>query len=192
MRRGLFAVAGAVALALAGAARADGSKADLAAVRDTSSVDQTGARLLQDTVQIHAPPAAVWKALTDQATYRAWVAPGSVIDFRVGGRVDVAFNPKAKPGDPPDISQEITAYLPGRMIAFRNLKTPPAPGAAVYPKLAIVMQLTPLSGGDTEVSLSQVGYGQGADFDALYGFFKGHNPQYLADLKAFCEHPPNG
>jgi uncharacterized protein YndB with AHSA1/START domain len=186
-----LAVAAAVALA-AGAAQAEGSKADLAAVRDTSSLDQTGARLLQDTVRIHAPAAMVWKALTDQATYRAWVAPGSFIDFRVGGRVDVAFNPKAKAGDPPDLSQEIVAYLPGRMIAFRNLKTPPVPGAAAYAKLAIVMQLAPLPGGDTEVSLSQVGYGQGADFDALYGFFKGHNPQYLADLKAFCEHPPKG
>jgi uncharacterized protein YndB with AHSA1/START domain len=187
MRGGILP--GAVAaLALAGAAQADGSKADLAAVRDTSSVEASGARVLQDTVRIHAPAARVWQALTDQASYRAWVAPGSFIDFRVGGRVDVAFNPKAKVGDPPDISQEITAYAPVRMIAFRNLKTPPVPGAAAYPKLAIVMLLTPLPGGATEVSLSQVGYGPGADFDALYGFFKSHNPEYLADLKAYCEH----
>ena len=190
MRGGLLGAVG--ALALAGAARADGAPADLAAVRDTSSVEASGARVLQDTVRIHAPAAAVWTALTDQATYRAWVAPGSVIDFRVGGRVDVAFNPQAKAGGPPDLSQEITAYAPGRMLAFRNLKTPPVPGAAAYPKLAIVILLTPLPGGDTEVSLSQAGYGAGADFDALYGFFKGHNPEYLADLKAFCEHPPKG
>ncbi|MGZ6017268.1 MAG: SRPBCC family protein [Phenylobacterium sp.] len=182
----LGAIAAALALG-AGAAHAEGSKADLAAVRDTSSVEPSGARLLQDTVRIHAPAAVVWKALTDQASYRAWVAPGSVIDLRVGGRVDVTFDPKAKASDPPDISQEITAYLPGRMIAFRNLRSPPLPGAAAYPKLAIVMDLTPLGGGDTEVSLSQVGYGAGADFDALYGFFKSHNPEYLADLKAYCE-----
>jgi uncharacterized protein YndB with AHSA1/START domain len=181
-----LAIAAAFTLA-AGAAWADGSKADLAAVRDTSSLDQSGARVLQDTVVIRAPPAAIWKALTDQATYRAWVAPGSFIDFRVGGRVDVAFNPRAKAGDPPDLSQEIIAYAPGRMIAFRNLKTPLVPGAPAYSKLAIVMLLTPVAGGDTEVSLSQVGYGAGADFDALYGFFKGHNPEYLADLKAYCE-----
>jgi hypothetical protein len=35
--------------------------------------------------------------------------------------------------------------------------------------------------------LSQVGYRQGKDFDALYGFFKSHNPQYLADLKVYAE-----
>ena len=185
--RPALAIAAALLALGAGAGHAQASKADLAAVRDTSSVEASGARILQDTVRIHAPAAAVWRALTDQASYRAWVAPGSVIDFKVGGRVDVTFDPKAKAGDPPDISQEIIAYLPDRMIAFRNLKTPPLPGAAAYPKLAIVMALTPLSGGDTEVSLSQVGYGAGADFDALYGFFKSHNPEYLADLKAYCE-----
>jgi hypothetical protein len=30
-----------------------------------------------------------------------------------------------------------------------------------------------------------VGYGQGSDLDALYGFFKSHNPEYLVALKAF-------
>ena len=50
-------LAGLAALVFAGAARADGSKADLAAVRDTSSVEASGARVLQDTVRIHAPAA---------------------------------------------------------------------------------------------------------------------------------------
>jgi len=184
---GLLATAVALALALAGVARADGSAADLAAVRDTSSIEASGGRILQDTVRIHALPATVWKALTDQASYRAWAAPASFIDLRIGGRVDVSFAPSAKAGDSVDLSQEITAYAPGRMIAFRNLKTPPVPGAAVYGQLAIVLELNPLPDGDTEVALSQVGYRPGADFDALYGFFKGHNPAYLADLKAYCE-----
>jgi uncharacterized protein YndB with AHSA1/START domain len=179
-------------LALAGSAQAQATKADLAAVRDTSSLDQAGARVLQDTVRIHAPAAAVWKALTDEASYRAWVAPASSIDFRVGGRVDVVFDPKGKPGDPADLSQEITAYVPGRMIAFHNLKNPGLAGGGVYGQLAIVLELTPLAGGDTEVSLSQVGYRQGKDFDALYSFFKAHNPEYLADLKAFAERRPKG
>jgi len=176
-------------LAAAGAASA-ASKADLAAVRETSSLETSGARMLQDTVRVRASPAVVWQALTDPASYRAWVAPASDIDLKVGGRVDVAFDPKAKPGGPPDLSQEITAYVPERMIAFRNLKTPPLPGAGVYGKLAIVILLTPVGAGETEVSLSQVGYGAGAEFDALYAFFRSHNPEYLADLKAYAEKAP--
>lgn len=193
MRRAFAVGLAALIAALAPAARADGSKADLAAVRDTSSVDPTGARLLQDTVLIHAPPAGVWKALTDQATYRAWAAPASFIDFRIGGLLEVGFTPDAKPGDPTNLRQQITAYLPERLLVFRNLpSTGGPPGGSVYPQLAIVMELRPLPGGDTEVVLSQVGYRQGRDFDALYGFFKSHNPEYLADLKAFAERGPKG
>lgn len=179
----------AVALALfAGAAQAQTAKVSQAAVRDTSSVDFTGARLLQDTVRIHAAPAVVWKALTDQAAYRAWAAPVSFIDFRIGGLVEVSFDAKGKPGDPANLKQQITAYVPDRLIAFRNLPSSSGPpGFAVYPQLAIVMELKALPGGDTEVVLSQVGYREGRDFDALYDFFKAHNPEYLADLKAFCE-----
>jgi len=175
------------AFALFGPAAAQ-SKADLAAVHDTSSVDQTGARLLQDTVVIHAPAAKVWSALTDQAAYRAWAAPNSYIDFHVGGLLEVAFEAGAKQGDPTNLKQQITAYVPERLIAFRNLPSVGGPpGFAVYPQIAIVMEIVPISGGDTQVVLSHVGYRAGKDFDALYSFFKVHNPEYLAQLKAYAE-----
>ena len=187
MRPVILAAAAFAACAFAPAALAQ-SQADLAAVRDTSVVDQTGARLLRDTVTIHAPPAAVWAALTDQAAYRAWAAPQSFIDFRVGGVLEVAFTADGKPGDAANLKQQIVAYVPERLLVFRNLPSQGGPpGAAAYPKLAIVMELGARPDGATEVSLSQVGYGTGADFDALYGFFRAHNPEYLASLKAYAE-----
>lgn len=176
------AFAFAAALALAGPALAQP-----AAVKDTSSVDQTGSRLLQQSIVIHAPAATIWQALTDQARYRQWVAPTSYVDLRVGGSVEVSFNPAWKAGDPVDLKQEIVGYIPERLLVFRNVTAPPLPGAALYPKLSIILELRPAGEGQTEVVLSQVGYGTGADFDALYGFFKSHNPQFLIDLKAFCE-----
>lgn len=173
------------ALALAGPAFAAP-----AAVKDTSTVDQTGSRLLQQSIVVDAPAPAVWKALTDEASYRQWVAPTSYVDFRVGGSVGTAFNPAWKPGDPVDLKQEIVGYIPERLILFRNVQVPPLPGAAVYSKLAIVLELRPAGEGRTEVVLSQVGYGNGADFDALYGFFQNHNPEFLTDLKAYVEGSP--
>ena len=160
-------------------------KADLAAVRDMSVVDQTGARLLRDVIVVKASPAVVWKALTDEAQYRAWVAPASFIDFRVGGSVEVAFDPKGRAGDPNNLKQEIVAYAPEHLIVFRNAQNP-GPGGAAYRQLAIVLELTPIAEG-TEVSLSQVGYRTGPQFDAMYGFFRTHNPEFLASLKAYAE-----
>ncbi|MFL5298065.1 MAG: SRPBCC domain-containing protein [Phenylobacterium sp.] len=182
MRRLALAAAGCLLAAGPAAAHA---AADLAAVRDTSTVDQTGARLLRDVVMIHASPRAVWKALTDQAAYRAWVAPASFVEFRVGGAVEVAFDPNGKAGDPGNLKQEIVAYMPERLIVFRNVQNP-GPGGAAYRRLAIVLELAPVDGG-TQVSLSQVGYRTGPEFDAMYDFFGTHNPEFLADLKAFAE-----
>lgn len=178
IRAALIAI---LALALAGPALAD------PAVKDTSGVDQTGARLLQQSIVIDAAPAVIWKALTDEASYRQWQVPTSYIDFRLGGSVGVAFHPAWKPGGPVDLKQEIVSYVPERLLVFRNVQAPPLPGAAAYPKVSIVIELRPAGEGRTEVVLSQVGYGTGADFDALYGFFKSHNPEFLTNLKAFCE-----
>lgn len=157
------------------------------AVKDSSFTDQAGARLLQQSIVVDAPAATVWKALTDEASYRQWVAPTSYVDFRIGGSVGTAFRPTWRPGEPVDLKQEIVGYIPERLIVFRNVQAPPLPGAALYPKLSVVIELRPAGEGRTQVVLSQVGYGAGADFDALYGFFKSHNPEFLTDLKAFCE-----
>lgn len=178
IRLALFAAA----LALAGPALAEP-----AAVKDSSAVDQAGARFLQQSVVIDAPAAAVWRALTDETSYRQWSVPTSYVDFRLGGSVGVAFNPAWKPGDPVDLRQEIVSYVPERLIVFRNVQAPPLPGAAVYPKVSVVIELRPAGEGRTEVVLSHVGYGTGADFDSLYGFFKSHNPEFLIDLKTYCE-----
>jgi len=180
----LFLVPLAVALPGGGLAQ---PAADATEVRDTSFVDQTGARLLRDVVRIHATPSAIWRALTDQTTYRRWVAPASFIDLRVGGSVEVSFAPNGQAGDPGNLKQMITAYVPERLLVFRNVANPGVPGGAVYGDLAIVMQVDPSADGSTEVTLSQVGYGRDKDFDALYAFFSAHNPDHLRSLKAFVE-----
>ena len=116
-----------------------GARAGAARRRRLQGRPGGGARHLQRRSDRRAPAAghgarstragaAVWKALTDQAAYRAWAAPASFIDFRVGGLVEVAFDPKGKAGDPANLKQQITAYVPGRLIAFRNL--PSTRGAA--------------------------------------------------------------
>lgn len=153
-------------------------------VRDVSTVDASGHRILQNVVVVHATPAAVWKAQTDAAAYKAWAAPAAFIDLRIGGMFEAGFSASTKPGDKDNIQQQILAYIPERLIVFRNLQAP-VPGAEAYKKLAIIVEIKDLGGGDTEVRLSHAGYGSTKDDDALYAFFKEHNPEYLADLAAY-------
>jgi hypothetical protein len=42
----------------------------------------------------------------------------------------------------------------------------------------------------TRVTVSGVGFGTGADFDQLYGFFSGGDAGMLATLKTAMESPP--
>ena len=44
-----------------------------------------------------------------------------------------------------------------------------------------------IGGGDTRVTLTQTGYGQGAGYDALWGFFHPHNAEMLETLKKSFE-----
>jgi uncharacterized protein YndB with AHSA1/START domain len=187
-RPGQLSVSGRGLLVLLAAVLAAGpAMAAGQSVRDTSIVDETGARLLRDEIVIQASPTTIWRALTNESAYRRWVAPASFIDLRVGGTVEVSFDPNGKRGDPANLKQEITAYLPERLLVFRNLHNPGAPGGAAYGRLAIILELTPEAPGQTKVTLSQVGYQKGPEFDAMYAFFAIHNPEFLNDLKAFVE-----
>ena len=43
--------------------------------------------------------------------------------------------------------------------------------------------------GRSRLTLSQTGYGQGAEFDRLYAFFSEDNAELMEDLKAALERP---
>lgn len=99
-----------------------------ARVRDISSVDAAGVRTLEFSTVVAAPPAMLWQALTDAATYRKWGAPVAFVDLRVGGMLEASYDANAKRGDAKNVKQEIVAYLPERMIAFRNVQAAGVPG----------------------------------------------------------------
>ena len=156
-------------------------------VVDTSFVNADGTRTLQKTIVVQASRAAVWQAFTDADSYRQWAAPVAFIDLRLGGTIEVSYDPEDKAGDPNNVKAEILSYLPGEMISFRNVQAVVVPHAEIYHQLAIVLTLKDVGGGRTEVSLADVGFGTAPGTDELYGFFDAHNPEYLEEMKAFVE-----
>ncbi len=113
-----FLIAMGLALGVAGTASASPAPVH---VKDASTVDQRGVRTLEFTTVVAARPHAVWQSLTNAETYKKWAAPVAFFDFRVGGQVEVGYDPSAKAGDPRNVKQEVTSYLPERMIAFHNI-----------------------------------------------------------------------
>jgi len=148
-----------------------------------------GARYYEDSIVIRAPVAKLWAAFTDQAAYRAWSGvPVSAIDFRLGGAIEANYNPNGKLGDPQNIRNMFIAYVPNRLLVFRNVQAPDGlPGKAAYGNTAKTIEFSPLGPNETRVTVSGMGFAPGEDYDKLYRFFSRGDGEMLVALKAAME-----
>jgi len=155
-----------------------------APLEDTSHVEANGHRVIQLSVEIPAPPSKVWTALTTSEGWRRLGVAMALVDFRTGGIIETGYARGATPGSADNIRNEIVAYVPGRMLAIRNVQAPPGfPHAAEFAQTATVMELEPVGEDRTRVTLTATGFAPGAAFDTLYGFFHRGNGQTLEALR---------
>ncbi|HWI86278.1 MAG TPA: SRPBCC domain-containing protein [Sphingomonas sp.] len=151
--------------------------------REGRAVD--GTRYYEDSLVIAAPASRLWRAFADSTELRRWAAPVSAVDFRLGGVLESAYDPKGHIGDEDNIRQSIVAYVPDRLIVFRNLHAPRGlPGRDAYPQTVKIVEFASQTDGTTLVTISGVGFGPGKDFDQLYAFFIGGDRAVLQALDA--------
>jgi uncharacterized protein YndB with AHSA1/START domain len=178
MRLLLFIVAAALLAVQPAAAQSAGP------LVDTSSVEPNGHRIIQLSIEIPAPPSEVWSALTTAEGWRRLGVGFAQVDFRTGGVIETAYSPDTTAGAPGNIRNQIVAYVPGRMLAIRNVQAPPGfPHAAEFAQTATVMELDPVGEDRTRVTLTATGFAPGAAYDTLYGFFLRGNGQTLETLR---------
>jgi len=164
---------------------------DFRAVTNSSFVEASGDRVLQLSIVVTASPAQVWDAFTTAEGYRAWVAPVSVVDLRIGGDIEASYDPAAKIGGPDNIKNRIVAYVPQRLLSFRNVQAPKAlPHRELFGDIVTTLEIEDLGAGRSRVSLTSVGYGAGEGFDTLYRHFEWGNAYSLNELKKRFETGP--
>ena len=151
-----------------------------------------GERILRTETVVPAPVAEVWKALTTKDGIQSWMAPVAEIDLRLGGTLKTNYNPQAKIGEPGAIVHRILCYEPERMLATQFTAPEGAPPEA---KLAqqtwVVYRLEPLAAGETRVTVSMMGWGQGPEWDRSYAFFEKGNAWEMEQLvKHFAKPVP--
>jgi uncharacterized protein YndB with AHSA1/START domain len=155
-------------------------------------VDASGSRVLQLSIDLNAPPQAVWNAFFDAPTVKRWEASLAIIDARQGGSMEESYDPKATPGGADNIRHDILAYVPGQMAVFHNTNAPhQLPARELYKRVISILQVQDLGGGRSRLVLSQAGYAPGPDFDKLYAFFSEDNAELMETLKTAFE-TPNG
>ena len=195
MKRFIATLAGAAALSLSVAQAAEPAKfPDWRQYRDvtnSSFVEADGDRVLQLSIVVNATPAQVWDAFTTAEGYRAWVAPVSAVDLRIGGDIEASYDPAAKIGGPDNIRNRIVAYVPQRLLSFRNVQAPKAlPHRELFGEIVTTLEIEDLGAGRSRVSLTAVGYGAGEGFDFLYRHFEWGNAYSLNELKKRFETGP--
>ncbi|HWF01861.1 MAG TPA: SRPBCC family protein [Caulobacteraceae bacterium] len=154
-------------------------------VVDSSFTTADGARDLQQSVVIEAPAHVLYQGYMDPKEFAKWNAPFSAVDLRVGGTFEAAYDATHKAGDPDNIKHRIITFLPDRLVVFQNIQAPKGlKGAQAFQRTVIVLQYEPLGPSRTRVTLSCTGWGQDADSEKLYGFFRAGNAYLLEKMKS--------
>jgi uncharacterized protein YndB with AHSA1/START domain len=161
---------------------------DYPAVSNSSFVEPSGDRALQLSIVVPAPARAVFEAFTTEKGFAAWAVPVARVDFRVGGEIESSYDAKAKWGDPDNIRNRIDAYVPDRLLVIHNVQAPAAlPGREAFGKTVTILQFEPVDANRTRVTLTNAGYGKGADYDAIYRHFEWGNAYTLDELRKHFE-----
>ena len=183
--RGLLIAVAALGCASAAMAEAPAKRA----FEQVAGTAADGARFYEDSVVIKVPVKKLWAAFTDQAAYRAWAGvPVSAIDFRLGGVIEANYSPNGHLGDPQNIKNMFIAYVPERLLVFRNVQAPDGlPGKAAYGNTAKTIEFQALGPDETRVTASGMGFGAGEDYDKLYRFFSRGDGEMLVALKTAME-----
>ena len=175
-------LAGLATALLAGSAAA-APMAEFPAVDETSYVEADGARAIQLTVEVAAPPDRVWTAISTAEGWKSFAVKAAWVDFRTGGMIETNYKADAQQGAPGNIKNRIEAYVPGRLLVIRNVQAPPGfENAEAFGRTLTLIEVRPSAAGSA-VTLTAVGNRRELAFDALYGMFRMGDAWTLDELR---------
>lgn len=145
---------------------------------------QAAERSFQTSATVPAPIATVWQAMTSAEGWKRMGVPFVVMDFRVGGVIESSYVEKAVVGDPNNIKNEVVAYLPGRMLAVKNIQAPKTfPYPREFANTVTVFELAPEGPNATKITATGVGFGEGKGYDWLLETFEKGDAWALDQLR---------
>jgi len=137
---------------------------------------------------INAPIADVWRVWSTSDGYKAVGVALADVDFRIGGLIRARYSADGRLGDDQTIENEILAFEPPHMIAFRIHKPPATfPFKEAWKHTWTVVTLTSLADGRTHVRAASLGYGTDPESVAMRMFFERGNAQTFDTLAARLE-----
>jgi uncharacterized protein YndB with AHSA1/START domain len=132
---------------------------------------------------VNAPVEEVWKAFTTKPGIESWMVAKTEFELRVGATWRTSYSKDSNLNDDAAIHHMILAYDPGRMLAFRTIKTPrtfPFPNA--ISKTWNVVYFEPAGPGRTKVTTHMLGYEDNDESQKMRAFFETGNKATMDSL----------
>ena len=146
-------------------------------------------RVIAKQVVVKAPVDAVWSAWTTTQGVKSFFAPDARVEARADGPFEIYFNPYAPPGSKGADDMRFLALQPQKMLSF-TWNAPPYFPEVRGQRTSVVVRLAPAGDGQTLVSLTHGGFGDGGQWDQVYDYFHKAWGNVLANLeKRFAEGP---
>ena len=154
--------------------------------------EKTGRAVVVETV-VEGSPAEVFRLWTTEDGTRSFLAPGSHVEARNGGRYEMAFNPSADPEGARAGTKGAHSlrFEPGRRLDFEW--SVGVPGVSWDLKstdfetwVEVTFEAVPGRPDATKVKLVHEGFRTGGSWDAAYAFFQQSWQSVLDRLTAYC------
>lgn len=129
-------------------------------------------RQIHKSVIVPAPIEDVWAAWTTDAGIRSWLVEDSRIELQVGGRYEWYFysRDEAPPGLRGSEGCQVIGYQAPTMLTF-TWSAPPRLSVARAQRTVCLLRLREAGHDQTQVELTELGWGDGGEWDIAHDYF---------------------
>ena len=140
--------------------------------QETSKVtaaDVSSGRAVRVEGTVNAPVREVWRVWTTSEGAEEFFAQKANIELRLGGPYEIQFNPKDERSGTKRL--KILSYAPEEMISFQ-WNAPPEMPVARNGGTWVVVEMRPEGASRTHVTVTHLGFKEGAEWDEAYVHFQ--------------------
>lgn len=131
----------------------------------------TRERAIAFSIDIDAPLDSVWARWTTASGRAKFFAPSSKLELSTLGFMEILFSPDAPEGQRGAENNRVLAVQEKKMLSF-TWDAPPTFPEIRKQRTVVIIRFYPLAEKKTRVTLHQLGWGTGSDWDTVYGYFQ--------------------
>lgn len=142
-------------------------------VSNTSYTTKSNEKVLRLEMVLDHPINKVWDAFTTIEGINGWIAPVAKLDLRYGGAMYTNYDKNKSIGDSGTIELGIINYIENELLTYKvNFNEGFSKKLQDEDiNLQEIVQFKDLGNGKTKLVSSMVGWGNGDDWNKIYGFF---------------------